>query len=161
MNVNYAVLSRYIGICLLPLAFASCNKQTTPTEPAAKSVATVVSEAPKALPFVTLSGIKVLPAPASPSLRVQIAASGPFGSNVIRKSDPERIIVIMHNAEIGKAPEKIEVNDGAISRIEIAQMDTGKGPAAKITIVLLVKSVFEVIPAESALILEIKKENRE
>lgn len=156
MKVNYALLSRCVAICLLPLSFAGCNKPTQ-SGAVAKPAEATASQSPSSLPAVTLSGAKVLQDPASPTVQVLITASGSFGSNVIRKSDPERLIVIMHNAQIGEAPEAIEVNDGTINRIEIAQLDSGKGPAARITVGLLAKSEYRVVPGEGALTLEIKK----
>jgi len=106
---------------------------------------------------VTLTGTKVLEDGASPTLSVRITATGPFGSNVVEKSDPQRIMVIMHNATIGEAPGSIEVNDGTVGKVEIAQLDTGKNPAVRITIGLLGKVPFKVVPGESALQLEIGK----
>lgn len=156
MKVNYVLLSRCLAICLLPLSVAGCNKPTQ-TGAAAKSVEAQVSQAASTLPVVTLTGAKVLEDPASPTVQVRITADGPFGSNVILKSDPERIIVIMHNAKIGEAPEKVEVNDGTISRIEIAQLESGKGPAARVTVGLMAKTQYRVVPGDGALGLEIKK----
>lgn len=156
-------LPKGLSIILIALAIAGCRgeveKAVQPQKPAAPTAPTAPTapEALKSLPTVTLTGTKVQQIADKPFERVVITASGAFGSNVVRKSDPERIIVIMHNAKIGEAPKSIEVNDGTISRVEIAQLDTGKGSAVRVTIGLAQKTTFEVVSAESALMIDIQK----
>lgn len=166
-------LSTYAAISLFVLGAAGCKEESAltekgvKTEEAAKPIeagktanqekSTETVDALKSLPTVTLTGTKVQENPAGSSIRVTISASGAFGSNVVRKSDPERIIVIMHNANVGEAPRNIDVNDGTVNRVEIAQLDTGKAPAVRITIGLNKKTTYEVSPGESALVIDIKK----
>lgn len=164
MNSNLGIcLPKGLVLFLVALALAGCSgeagKSVQPGKPG-KQAPAVTSEALKALPTVTLNGAKVLHIIDSPFERVVISASGTFGSNVVQKTDPERIIVILHNALAGEAPNSIEVNDETISRVEIAQLDTGKNPAVRITIGLLGKSTYEVIPAERSLNIDIKKISR-
>lgn len=153
-------LPKGLSIILIALAIAGCRgeveKAVQPQKPAAPT-APAAPEALKSLPTVTLTGTKVQQIADKPFERVVITASGAFGSNVVRKSDPERIVVILHNAKIGDAPKSIEVNDGTISRVEIAQLDTGKGSAVRVTIGLAQKTTFEVVSAESALMIDIQK----
>lgn len=166
-------LSTYAVISLFLLGAAGCKEESAVSEKGVKSEETVkpieagktapqektaaTVEALKSLPTVTLTGTKIQENPAGPSIRINISASGAFGSNVVRKSDPERIIVIMHNANAGESPRNIEVNDGTINRVGIAQLDTGKAPAVRITIGLSKKTSYEVSSGESVLMIDIKK----
>lgn len=111
----------------------------------------------KSLPAVTLTGTNIREDLLESGVRVEITASGAFGSNVIAKSGPERIIVILHNAKKGVVPPKIEVNDGVISRVEIAQLDTGRGTAVRITIGLEKKTDYVVTPSINGLMIDVRK----
>lgn len=151
-------LSTYAAISLFLLGAAGCKEESTVSEKGVKSEEVAKqAESAKSLPTVTLTGTNIQEHPSASSVRINITASGAFGSNVVHKSDPERIMVIMHNARIGETSKSIEVNDGTIRRVEIAQLDTGKGPAVRITIGLNKKTAYKVIPAESALFVDIEK----
>lgn len=139
------------------VAILGCKEEPPPAAAPAKSLKPPTAEALTSLPTVTLTGIKVQTDPQAPTTRVIISASGAFGANVIPKSDPERLIVILHNAEKGQAPAEIEVNDGVIKGIEIAQLNTGKQTAVRETIRLNYKTDYKVIPGESLLTIEIRK----
>lgn len=90
--------------------------------------------------------------------RITIAGSGTFASQVIRKEDPERIILLIHNAEAGDLVGSIEVNNGTVGRIEVAQLESGQGPAVRITVGLAGKSEFRVVPAENALAVDLRRQ---
>lgn len=149
------------GILVLGLAalfLAGCMEpETPPAEKTPQPVAQDPENAIKASPTVTLVEAKAVKSPGSSSVRVHISATGPFGFNVIKKSDPERIIVIVHNAQIGNIPQIIEVNDGAISRLETAQLNTGRNQAARITIGLTGKADYQVVTDENAIMVDIKE----
>lgn len=156
-------LAACAAITLLAASAAGCNEKTAASvdgaakqESAAPLGAATLQQTLSSDP-VTLTSTKVLEDAASPTLSVKITATGPFGSNVVEKSDPQRIMVIMHNATIGEAPGSIEVNDGTVGKVDIAQLHAGKNPAVRITIGLLGKVPFKVVPGESALQLEIGK----
>jgi hypothetical protein len=89
--------------------------------------------------------------------RITLAGDGPFGSNVIRKENPERVILLIHNADAGDLVGDIEVNNGVINRIEVAQLESGKGPAARVTVGLTGKSEFNVAPAENGLLIDFRR----
>lgn len=152
-------LQRHFTVSLMALLLAGCvaKPDTPPPDKAPEPVAKDAAEAVRALPVVTLLEAKVIESANIPAKRVHITADGPFGSNVIKKSDPERIIVIVHNAQMGKVPQTIEVNDGTISRLETAQLDTGRSPAVRITIGLAGNADFKVVPDQSAIMVDISK----
>jgi len=149
-----------IIICLGVLALAGCKGGSENVSQPEKETASVKTMSPaevKALPTVTLTGTKILENIIQSGVRVEITASGAFGSNVIRKTGPERIIVILHNAKKGEVPRQIAVNDGIINKIEIAQLDTGKGTAVRITIGLDHKTDYVVTPATNGLMIDVRK----
>lgn len=161
---NIVRIAKVSAICLGAVVFGGCAEKTGQTENAAKpSLANpalpATHENPKALPEVTLTATKVEEYPADSVARVVIAASGPFGSNVVEKTDPNRIVVIMHNAKKGEAPQFIDVNDGTINRVEIDQLDTGNGTAVRITVGLDKKPEYRVTPAKSSLIIDFRKKS--
>lgn len=149
-----------MAVSLVALAVAGCKgepEKAAQPQPVANTQETAAPEGSKSLPTVTLTGAKVEAGPDKASTRISITASGPFGSNVVPKSDPERILVVLHNAKAGDVPKNIEINDGTVSGVEVAQLDTGKGPAVRITISLARKTAHRVIPGESALMIDVKK----
>lgn len=150
-------LAACAAITLLLLGVAGCKENSVVAEKTAANQPEPGMSDPPKLPVVTLAGAKVLQDAGSPTEVVQISATGPFGSNIIPKQDPDRIVVIVHNANIGDAPARVEVNDGTITNLEIAQLNSGKGPAAKITIGLTAKTEHRVVPGESMLSVEVKK----
>ena len=111
----------------------------------------------KSLPTVTLMGTKIQDNVIESAVRCEITASGAFGSNVVRKTGPELIIVILHNAKKGQAPPGIDVNNGTINRVTIDQLDVGKGTAVRITIGLEHKTDYLVTPAANSLIIDVRK----
>jgi hypothetical protein len=110
-----------------------------------------------ALPTVTLVGTKILETPGSPVVQVRIAASGPFGSNVTAQKNPDRLLIMVHNALVGKAPKSIEVNDGTINRVDIAQHKNGSQQAVGITVGLAGATSYRLVPEQSAVLLEIAR----
>jgi hypothetical protein len=109
----------------------------------------------KTMPSVVLTGLKILGGPQSDLTSIDIKASGNFLYNVVLKDSPGRLIVVLHKTARGKAPEKIEVNNGTVNRVAIAELDTGKGPAVKITIGLDRKIRYQAIPSNGSLLLNI------
>ena len=112
----------------------------------------------KTLPRVSLSEIEVGESEDGAVTRITITGGGTFVSNVIRKEDPERIILLIHNAEAGELAGSIEVNNGTVGRIEVAQLESGQGPAVRVTVGLAGKSDFRVVPAENALAVDVRRQ---
>jgi hypothetical protein len=147
-------------ICICVIVLAGCKggsdkvlqpvKETAPVEMASSADL-------KSLPTVTLTGTKILENVIESAVRVEITASGAFGSNVVRKDDPERIIIILHNAKKGEAPPIIAVNNGTINRVAIDQLNDGKGTAVRITIGLEHKADYLATPAVNGLLIDVRK----
>ena len=147
----------WVAICCMLFALAGCNGKEVQPEKSVKTETKSPQEALKSLPTVTLTGVKLEDNGADHATRIIIAATGAFGSNVVQKTDPDRIIVILHNALVGEATKNIEVNDGTINRVEIDQLDTGKGKAVRLTIGLAGKTDYQVVPAEGAVMIDVRK----
>lgn len=153
-------IRRYLVIIICVIALAGCKGGPESVSQPEKETASVKTMSPaevKALPTVTLTGMKILDNIVESAVRVELTASGAFGSNVIRKTGPERIIVILHNAKKGEVPPQIAVNDGTINTVDIAQLDTGKGTAVRITIGLEHKTDYLVTPAVNGLKIDVRK----
>ena len=147
-------------ICICVIALTGCKGGSDKVSQPAKETAPVEIVSPedlKSLPTVTLTGAKILENVVESAVRVEITASGAFGSNVVRKADPERIIVILHNAKKGEAPPGIDVNNGTINRVVIDQLNVGKGTAVRITIGLEHKTDYLVTPAANGLLIDVRK----
>lgn len=160
MMLRYGIqLLQSTAVCLAAFAVIGCSERSGKDAEHEKAPAPAenVTSQLKSLPTVTLTGTKIQENLIESAVRVMITASGAFGSNVIRKTDPERIIIILHNAKKGEAPPIIEVNDGAINRVEIAQLDVGKGTAVRITIGLDRKTDYVVTPAVNGLMIDVRK----
>lgn len=140
--------ARCFIVALMLLSFAGCKEQE------GKAVKETQGEA---LPEVTLTDVKVDNASGAGATNVVIVASGTFQYSVVPKSDPERIIAVLHNTKTGNFPKALDINDGAISKIETVQLDTGRGPAAKITIHLKHKTPHEVVPTPGVLMITLPK----
>lgn len=160
---HFAHLLKLAAICLVALLFAGCKQEAAnsdkgvkPGEAQAPAPPGTAGEALKSLPTATLTGVKVQSVAGEPTTKINIGANGPFGSTVVPKTDPVRLIAILHNATVGDAPKKIDVNNGTVNSVEIAQLDTGKGSAVRITIGLDKKTDYRTIPGESALSIEVK-----
>ncbi len=149
-----------IVICLGVIGMAGCKERSEKVSQPENEIAPGKTAPPqdlKSLPTVTLTGTKILENVIESAVRVEITASGAFGSSVIRKTDPERIIIILHNAKKGEVPPQIAVNDGIINLVEIAQLDTGKGAAVRITIGLDHKTDYAATPAVNGLVIDVRK----
>lgn len=143
-----AGLAKCLCISLIIFSFAGCKD---------KAEKAVQEKGPDSKPIVTLTNIKVQNDPGMSQIKVIIATSGTFGYSVVPKSDPERIIAVIHNAKLGDVPNKTEVNDGTINKIETVQLDTGRGPAVRITIGLDRKTPHEPMPADGVLVIAMPK----
>ena len=153
-------IRRLLSIIICMLALGGCKGGSENVSQPEKETASVKTMSPaevKALPTVTLTGTKIRENILKSAVRVEITASGAFGSNVIRKAGPERIIIILHNAKKGEVPPQIAVNDGTINMIDIAQLDTGKGTAVRITIGLDHDADYVVTPAVNGLKIDVRK----
>lgn len=149
-----------IIISLGVIALAGCKDGSEKVPQPEKETAPVETMSPaevKSLPTVTLMGTKIQDNVIESVVRVEITASGAFGSNVVRKTEPERIIVILHNAKKGQAPPGIDVNNGTINRVVIDQLNVGQGTAVRITIGLEHKTDYLVTPAANGLIIDVRK----
>jgi len=149
-----------IAVCFGVIVTAGCKKGTEKAAQPEKETTSVNTMSPsdlKALPTVTLTGTKIQENMSESEVRIEITASGAFGSNVVRKADPERIIVVLHNATKGNAPPVIEVNNGAINRVAIDQLNVGNGTAVRITIGLEPKADHVVTPAKNGLIIDVRR----
>lgn len=149
-----------IAVCLGMIVTAGCKNGTEKAAQPEKETTSVNTISPadlKSLPTVTLTGTKIQENMGESAMRVEITASGAFGSNVVRKSDPERIIVVLHNATKGNAPPVIEVNNGVINRVAIDQLSVGHGTAVRITIGLEHKTDHRVTPEGNGLIIDVRK----
>lgn len=149
-----------IVLCLGAISLAGCKGGSERVSQPEKDMAAGKPVSPadlKSLPTVTLTGTKIQDNLIESAVRVMITASGAFGSNIIRKAEPERIIIVLHNTKKGEAPPVIEVNDGTINRVEIAQLDVGKGTAVRITIGLDHKTDYVVTPAVNGLMIDVRK----
>jgi hypothetical protein len=149
-------------ICLGIIALSGCKKGPEKVSQPEKETAPVATLSPaevKALPTVTLTGTKILDNIIESAVRVEITTSGAFGSNVVRKAGPERIVVILHNAKKGQAPPGIDVNNGTINHVVIDQLNVGKGTAVRITIGLEHKTDYVVTPAANGLIIDVRKKS--
>lgn len=166
---HFEYILKAAAVCLMVLLFAGCKEEAAksgkevktgeaqaPAQAPEISKPEAAAEAMKSLPTVTLTGVKIQSEPGAPSTKINIAASGAFGSNVVPKTEPVRLIAILHNATIGNAPKSIDVNNGTVKRVEIAQLDTGKAPAVRVTIGLDKKTAFRTIAGDSALTIEVK-----
>lgn len=111
----------------------------------------------KTLPKVTLGELNVQESEDGAVTRITITAGGNFGSNVIRKENPDRIIMIIHNAVAGDLVGTLQVNNGTVGRIEVAQLESGQGPAVRVTIGLAGKNEYQVVPGDKSLNVEISK----
>lgn len=149
-----------IVICLGVFVATGCkkgpDKAAQPGQEAAPTK-TMSPEELKSLPAVTLTGTKILDNVIESAVRVEITASGAFGSNIVRKADPERIIVILHNAKKGQAPPGIEVNNGTINRVAIDQLNAGKGTAVRIIIGLEHEADYHVTSADNGIMIDVRK----
>lgn len=143
-----AELVKCLCISLIVFSFAGCKNKVEKA---------VQEKGPESKPVVTLTNVKVQNEPGMDQIKVIIATSGAFGYSVVPKSDPERIIAVIHNAKIGEFPNNIEVNNGTINKIETVQLDTGRGSAVRITIGLDRKTPHEPIPADGVLVIAIPK----
>lgn len=158
-----ACLVKFAAVCLIALLFAGCKEEgaqsekgSKPGEAQAPTEQVPAGEALKSLSTATLTGVKIEGGAGAPMTTINIAASGPFGSNVVPKTDPVRLIAVLHNATIGETPKSIDVNNGTVNRVEIAQLDTGKAPAVRIAIGLDKKTKYRVVPGESTLTIEVQ-----
>lgn len=113
-------------------------------------------DASKQLPKVTLTGADLTEDAVNHCYRINISASGTFNANVIEKADPDRIVVIMHNAEKGIVPSISQVNNKTIKSIETAQLDTGRGPAVRITITLTGAALYRTVSSDGSMVIEVK-----
>lgn len=111
----------------------------------------------KSLPRVSLAEINVQESEDGSVTRITIAGGGTFASNVIRKEDPDRIILLIHNAEAGELAGSIEVNNGTVGRIEVAQIESGQGPAVRVTIGLTENTEYRVVPADKELVVDVRQ----
>ena len=155
-NMLLGCLLAILQVCFL----AGCNGTPHASTPATSGLApekTEAAEALKTLPTTVLTGVKVQKKDGSPYVVVALSASGAFGSNIVEKAGPDRLIVILHNMTKGEAPPQIAVHDGTIEQIDIAELDTGKGPAVKVTIGLTGKTAHDRTTAENSLLLQIRK----
>ena len=147
-------------ICFSIIALAGCKggseKVTQPDKEMTSGNAMSPADV-KSIPAVVLTGAKIQEDPDASAVRVEIMASGLFGSNVVPKTDPERIIIVLHNATKGDMPPNIKVNKGTINHLEIAELNTGKGTAVRITIFLDHKSDYRVTPADNGLLIDVRK----
>lgn len=109
----------------------------------------------KAMPFVALTGLNIEGGTKSKLTRIVVKVSGNFLYNAVLKDNPGRLIVILHKTAKGKAPKKIEVNNGTVNKVEIVELDTGKGPAVRITIGLDRKIRYQAFPSNGSLVLDI------
>lgn len=157
---HFAHLLKFAAVCLIALLFTGCKEEGAQSEKGSKpgeaQAPVPAGETLKSLSTATLTGVKIQAVPGAPTTKILIAASGPFGSNVVPKTDPVRLVAVIHNASKGAAPENIDVNNGTVNRVEIAQLDTGKDSAVRITIGLDKKTEYRVVPGESALTIEVQ-----
>ncbi|MBI5307562.1 MAG: AMIN domain-containing protein [Planctomycetes bacterium] len=160
-----------ISVFLVLFSFAGCKekpdkpmppekpalqtKPFPPEKPAAPSEALTPGGAKpgtlKTLPFATLTGLKINEDHTRNLTTFHINLSETFIYNIVQKADPERIIVVLHKTTKGKAPGKIEVNNGTVSYVEITELNTGKDAAVRITIRLTGKTTYDVFPSDNAL----------
>lgn len=139
--------------CLAVIGIAGCKGKSEASKPETAVTPAMI----RSLPTVELTGTKILENPALSTVGVEIIASGTFGSNVVPKNDPERIIVVLHNATKGKTPPEIKVNNGTINRVAIDELNTGKGTAVRITIGLVHKSDYVVTPVTNGLMIDVRR----
>lgn len=155
-------LVKLAAVCVVALSFCGCTGKTKEPEkmaaaPAPVAQAPMTLEQVNALPPVVLTGLKVIAVEGAPVTRIDIGASGAFGSNIVPKRDPVRLVAMVYNAEIGKAPKSIEVNDGTVKGVRIDQVPSGDRSAVRVTIELVKETMYRLTPGESAVSIEIKR----
>jgi hypothetical protein len=140
-----------------PLAPMAPVPAAPPTHPASPDHPAQPAPKLEGLQRVKLTEIEVGESEDGAVTRITLTGDGPFASNVIRKENPERIILLIHKAEAGDLVGAMEVNNGTVGRIEVAQLESGQGPAVRITADLLGKIDYRVAPADKALALDIRR----
>ncbi len=170
MPGKFKRMIKIVSVFLMLFSFAGCKekfdkpmpsekplqtKPLPPEKPAAPSEALMPGGAKpgtlKTLPFATLTGLKITEDHTKNLTVFHINLSETFIYNIVLKADPERIIVVLHKTTKGKAPGKIEVNNGTVSHVEITELKTGKDAAVRITIRLTKKTTYDVFPSDNAL----------
>jgi len=173
---NYRQMVAITGTVFMLFIFSGCKGKTDAPPPSAEKPAVQAKPVPPekpagtsealkpggptsgihgAMPSISLTGLKITEDDSRNLTMFHITLSGDFLYNVVQKADPDRIMVVLHKTTKGKAPEKIEVNNGTISRVEIAELNTERGAAVRITIRLTGKTTYDVLPLDKALYISV------
>ncbi len=89
--------------------------------------------------------------------RITIQGTSPLTYTVFKRTDVPRIVVDVHNADLGELTRIIEVDNGTVKKIKSTQFDNGEGKVSRIEIGLEKIVDYQVVKDGDRLILYVSR----